>query len=596
MAINPLNINLGTGPGAGNGDPVRTAFQKVQTKANEIAVKVNAIEVDTAASTTLLAEAQESLAATNDLIEVANMTVANVAANFDTLAAANSALGSIAEGVGVNINADGDYNGFYVKESGVLVKKSDGTVPSIQARTEGYDASGPYLVEAADQHGFVGFLVDTVLQKVRTQWLDLGALAIENTSFRISGDDDGLAIYDQHGFAAVKIPVGVDFSRHAEWGALNVEGGPIPTPRCTVFAHQGIRVTGAPANSLDAYAEAARAGFRHVEMDVMITSDGEYVLMHDESINATCKMASDYSDISGTVNVSSETLADLRSTYVLASPEPRFRRPIPTLTEFARLCASLGLHPVVELKAAAFDNTHVGNVVAILRRYLGDEGFSLTSFTTSLLDHARTLTAKTHLYYIHYPTISEGQIDSIATKLPTSINLATDTASIEDRFAYARSKGVGLAVWTVPPHRFNEFLRLGVDAIAADTIPPAMDRDQRVIWRTFSGSDFARFGYPSGALSDGVVTLAANEYLILTGPEIPVVPFGALYARFDVLGNYSITETGLGNVYQTANVTGDDYQTQVYSELFASKRPRLVIKANSGGCTIKDVAVAIAQF
>lgn len=64
--------------------------------------------------------------------------------NFDTLALANAAIGDIAEGGGVNILADGSNNGFYVRESGALVKKSNASLTGMAS-----DIVNMKVVEAA---------------------------------------------------------------------------------------------------------------------------------------------------------------------------------------------------------------------------------------------------------------------------------------------------------------------------------------------------------------------------------------------------------------------------------------------------------------
>ncbi|GLR49220.1 GDSL-type esterase/lipase family protein [Shinella yambaruensis] len=61
--------------------------------------------------------------------------------NFDTLALANAAIGDIAEGGGVNILADGSNNGFYVKESGALVKKSNASLTGMASDISTHTAS-----------------------------------------------------------------------------------------------------------------------------------------------------------------------------------------------------------------------------------------------------------------------------------------------------------------------------------------------------------------------------------------------------------------------------------------------------------------------
>ncbi|MGO1160533.1 SGNH/GDSL hydrolase family protein [Brucella sp. C7-11G] len=55
---------------------------------------------------------------------------------FNTLAQANANIGNIPENGGVNIVANGSNNGFYVKQGGVLVKKSDATLPALDQITQ----------------------------------------------------------------------------------------------------------------------------------------------------------------------------------------------------------------------------------------------------------------------------------------------------------------------------------------------------------------------------------------------------------------------------------------------------------------------------
>lgn len=92
---------------------------------------------------------------------------------------------------------------------------------------------------------------------------------------------------------------------------------------------------------------AARYGYPAIECDVQYTLDGEMVLMHDGSINRTMRNANDYSPISGTVSVSSHTLEDLRTNYVLASTDPALRTPIPTLQEQLEACRDAGIIPML---------------------------------------------------------------------------------------------------------------------------------------------------------------------------------------------------------------------------------------------------------
>ncbi|GAA2598027.1 hypothetical protein GCM10010435_91750 [Winogradskya consettensis] len=71
----------------------------------------------------------------------------------------------------------------------------------------------------------------------------------------------------------------------------------------TTAAHRGYW-RGAPENSLPAITQAIQHGAHIVEIDVQRTSDGELVLMHDDSVDRTTD---------GTGKVVALTLAQMRS-------------------------------------------------------------------------------------------------------------------------------------------------------------------------------------------------------------------------------------------------------------------------------------------
>ena len=103
-----------------------------------------------------------------------------------------------------------------------------------------------------------------------------------------------------------------------------------------MFAHRGCWSKICPENSLPAVARAAQHGYMGIECDVRLTADGKMVIMHDKTINRTCRNASDYSKIEGKVNVSDLTFRELRNNYVLASPNAEYRMPVPTLEEMLK--------------------------------------------------------------------------------------------------------------------------------------------------------------------------------------------------------------------------------------------------------------------
>ena len=92
---------------------------------------------------------------------------------------------------------------------------------------------------------------------------------------------------------------------------------------------------------------AARYGYPAVEIDVKYTSDSVMVVMHDDTINRTMRMASDYSPIREPVYVEKASFEELRTKYVLASTDPGLRTPIPTLKEELAACKEYGIIPML---------------------------------------------------------------------------------------------------------------------------------------------------------------------------------------------------------------------------------------------------------
>ena len=107
----------------------------------------------------------------------------------------------------------------------------------------------------------------------------------------------------------------------------------------SIWAHRGASHD-APENTLEAFTLAADQGADGIELDAMLTADGEVVVCHDETVDRT-------SD--GTGQVGALTLAQLRRLDVGVGRWPS-RCTIPTLAEALDLAAERGLVVNVELK------------------------------------------------------------------------------------------------------------------------------------------------------------------------------------------------------------------------------------------------------
>lgn len=114
----------------------------------------------------------------------------------------------------------------------------------------------------------------------------------------------------------------------------------------------------APENTLAGLRLAARLGFRAVEFDVMLSSDGFPVLIHDETLERTTDGAGRVADLS---------LGALSRLDAGAKHHRAFLGEcLPTLSQTLAACRSLGLAANIEIKPALGREVETGAVVARL--------------------------------------------------------------------------------------------------------------------------------------------------------------------------------------------------------------------------------------
>ena len=144
------------------------------------------------------------------------------------------------------------------------------------------------------------------------------------------------------------------------------------------FAHRGGGSL-APENTLTGIALAARLGYRAVEFDAMLSSDGVPVLIHDETLQRTTN---------GRGEVAGTAFADLRALDAGCRFHPAFTgTPLPTLAEALDLCARLNLAANVEIKPAA--GLEVETAAAVAGLAAEHEAVLLSSFAPAALAAAR---------------------------------------------------------------------------------------------------------------------------------------------------------------------------------------------------------------
>lgn len=108
------------------------------------------------------------------------------------------------------------------------------------------------------------------------------------------------------------------------------------------IAHQGYHTT-ERANSLAAFRAAAKEGWRYVETDTYMTSDGKFIVSHDDNVPVG------YTNGTTTLTDTSYKYGDHTLADILAFHDPNGEK-VDTLEDFCKLCKECGLHPYIEIK------------------------------------------------------------------------------------------------------------------------------------------------------------------------------------------------------------------------------------------------------
>ncbi len=166
--------------------------------------------------------------------------------------------------------------------------------------------------------------------------------------------------------AAVFVIVGTgvastELSERAARESMAPTGAPV-----IAVGHRGT-MRFAPENTIAAHNTAISMGARAIEMDVRMTADGEFVVMHDATVDRTTD---------GTGRVARMTLAEIRALDAGSWFSPDFTgEPVPTLREALRN---------IKGRAAVDIDFKSGpeNSAELLTRILDEEGFNDGSLVT----------------------------------------------------------------------------------------------------------------------------------------------------------------------------------------------------------------------
>lgn len=227
-----------------------------------------------------------------------------------------------------------------------------------------------------------------------------------------------------------------------------------------IEAHRGDS-RNAPENTLAAFTRATACGAKWLELDVHVTRDGRFAVIHDAALERTTD---------GTGNVSEQDW------QVLSRLDAGRRRGqefagegIPALEDVVELARRTGVRLNVEVKGRVPDDAVLARLVALVADGMSPPRHVLSSFTLELLLAVRWLA----------PDLVLGLIGSGPTALAQALRHGLPWIHVDrktvcwDLVASAHAAGLGVHVWTVDdPSLYQHYRRMGVDRLCTNDPGP----------------------------------------------------------------------------------------------------------------------------
>lgn len=196
---------------------------------------------------------------------------------------------------------------------------------------------------------------------------------------------------------------------------------PTPAPAATpttspptILGHRGARIPGITENTLASMQYAAdKADI--LEFDLQLTSDGEFVLMHDNTLDRTTNCA-------GAV-----------ATYALAAPRAEcttdLSGPVPTFAEIVAYAAGAGKAIAPEVKDNTVTDEELNKLVAVIRNHGLAARTYVQSFSPELFPRLRALDSELTFVYLTRSLVQPDAVRAAGATIAAGLNVTGLNAS-----------------------------------------------------------------------------------------------------------------------------------------------------------------------
>ena len=238
----------------------------------------------------------------------------------------------------------------------------------------------------------------------------------------------------------------------------------------------------APINTLPAFEESAKQGYRYVETDIRLTKDRVPVLLHSDVINEYARN-DDGSELSEEVRISDINYEEaLKYDFGIFMGEKYAGTRLATFDEFIDLCKEKKLHSYIELKA------ETGLTFMDLQKLIDKvqesdmlDNVTWISYTTGYLDYVRNCYTKARLGLVVDEIQEKSLLQVKALKTERNEVFLNSLEHDADAVAICKERDIPLEAWVVDDVEEVKSLDpyisgITSDNLIADQILPSMPK------------------------------------------------------------------------------------------------------------------------
>lgn len=228
-------------------------------------------------------------------------------------------------------------------------------------------------------------------------------------------------------------------------------------------AHRGYSSI-APENTLAAFRLAGEHKFWGAECDIMPTSDGVWVIMHDDTVDRTTN---------GKGNVTELTFEQISALKIDSGKKIKNfpNEKVPTLEEYLDVCKEYNMHPVIEIKQSTPVDA-LDSLAELLNAREDKDMFVIITFGNEHAAKIKKLMPKTPVYLLLGRVTDKNYLESIQFCLDNNID-GIDMYNVTNKKMVKSAIDAGLKtmVWTVDDIKtVEEFYSWGVRDFTTNTL------------------------------------------------------------------------------------------------------------------------------